>query len=452
MKINTARIYHKEVQRTKVCMAFKITFFIVAILIFSCFAMASPKPLNAGQPAVWRFPAEFEKQDTVWVGWLTKQSIKGHETDPVFLNIVKALVPRVKVCICVPDAAQKQHVEDLLNKNSIPLGNVSFYKIPFTMPYWRDFGPIFTVAEGTRTMSIADFSFNFWNYLPEYHAESRMLERIDRTVAKSMGIPSRMTRLVSEGGDRELNGKGTIMLTEACEFSRNPNISRKEIEAELTEMLGVNNFIWLKKGTVDDDAYNTSTLPGPGGNGVAYRSASAINHIDEYCRFVTPNTILLAEVTEAEAAKGPVERENRRRMEENYEILKKAKDQDGRPFKIIRIPMPETQYFTADPNDEIYANLASTGNFTDGTRFPYGESVKVVPAQSYCNFLISNGVVLAQKYWKKGLPDSVRKKDEAALKVLKEVFPNREVIAIDTVALNFVGGGIHCATQQQPSF
>lgn len=426
--------------------------FLTAILVLSCFFAVLPNPLSAGDHTEWRFPAEFEKQDTVWVGWLTRQYIRGYETDPVFLNVVKALVPHVKVRICVPDATQKKHIEDLLNKNSIPVGNISFYVIPFTMPFWRDFGPIFTIAKGAKKMSIADFSFNFWNYLPESHSESRLLERIDRTTAKTMGVPSRMTRLISEGGGREMNGKGTILLTEACEFARNPNMSREEIEAELTEMLGVNKFIWLKKGTVDDDKYNTSTLPGPGGKGIAYRSASANNHIDEYCRFVAPDTILLAEVTEAESAKGPEERENRRRMEENYEILKMARDQDGKPFKIVRIPMPEKLYFTAEQDDEIYASLLSTGNFTDGTRFPFGDAVKVVPAQSYCNFLISNGVVLAQKYWKKGLSDLIRDKDEAAIKVLREVFPDREIIAIDAVALNFVGGGIHCATQQQPSF
>lgn len=406
---------------------------------------------SGGRQTAWRFPGEFEKQDAVWVGWLTREYVRGHVTDPVFLHIVKALAPHVKVRVCVPDPMQKRHAEGLLKKSGAPLRNISFYEIPFTMPFWRDFGPIFTVAGNARTMSIADFNFSFWSYLPPDHAESRMLERVDRTVAKSLNIPSRMTRLTSEGGDRELNGKGTILLTEACEFSRNPNMTRKEIETELTEMLGVTTFIWLRQGTVDDDAYNRTTLPGPGGKGVAYRSASANNHMDEYCRFVSPDTVLLAEVTEGEAAKGPVEKENRRRMEDNYEILKNARDQDGKPFIIVRIPMPETLYFTAGPGDEIYANLASSGNFTDGTRFPDGEPVQVVPALSYCNFLISNGVVLAQKYWKKGLPDSVRKKDEVALKVLRQVFPDRKVITIDTVALNFGGGGIHCATQQQPA-
>lgn len=406
---------------------------------------------GAEMDSQWRFPAEFEKQESVYLGWLTKTYIKGYETDPVLTEIVKELVPHVKVRICVPDKAQEDHVRAVLGKNGISMSKVDFYTIPFTMLYWRDFGPIFTLdKDGNK--SIADFNFNCWGYFPDTDTQARMMEKIDRTIARDIGVPSRMTRLVSEGGDRELNGKGTVLLTEACEFQRNPNLSRQDIEEQISEMLGVTNFIWLTRGTFDDDAYNTTTLPGPGGKGVAYRSAAANNHMDEYCRFISADTILLAEVSAEDAAKGIVEKENRLRMEENYEILKKAVDQDGKPFKIIRIPMPETLFFTAEPDDEAYFGLSSYPSYSDGTAFPIGQPVTVVPAQSYCNFLISNGVVLAQKYWEDGknMPASVKEKDKAAFDVLKKAFPDRKVVAISTLAINFGGGGIHCSTQQEP--
>ncbi|WP_051305733.1 agmatine deiminase family protein [Desulfogranum mediterraneum] len=397
----------------------------------------------------WRFPGEFEKQERVYLGWLSKEYVKGYQTDDVLLEIVQNLIPYTSVTICVPEKSQQKHVEALLKKNNLSLKNISFQTIPFTMLYWRDFGPIFTTDQQGRK-SIADFGFNCWGYFPQSDTQARIMERIDRDIAKQRGLPSRMTRLVSEGGDRELNGKGTILVTEACEFQRNPNLSRDDIEAELKEMLGATNVIWLKKGTVDDDAYNVSTLPGPGGKGVAYRSAAANNHMDEYCRFVAPDTILLAEVSEEEAARGPVEQENRRRMEENYRILQNAVDQDGKPFKIIRIPMPETLFFEVTPQDEAYFGLVSFPRFSDGTAFPVGHPVQVVPAQSYCNFLISNGVVLAQKYWHEGLPQEVKKRDAEALSVLQKAFPDHKVVTINTLGINFGGGGIHCSTQQEP--
>lgn len=408
-----------------------------------------PWMLHGQEENLWRFPGEFERHEAVWIGWLSKELVKGYKTDPVMLEAVKALIPTVKVRVCVPDKSQKEHVKKILKAENIPMGRISFYVTPFTSFYWRDFGPIFT-KDKTGSKSIADFNFNLWGYEADTHPDARMMEKIDRTIAKSLGLPSRMTRLISEGGARELNGKGTIMLTEACEFHRNPNLAREALEAEMTRMLGATHFIWLKQGTVDDDPMNQSTLPGPDKKSRAYRSGSANNHIDEFCRFVAPDTVLLAEVSEEEAAKGPVEKENRRRMEENYAILKNAMDQDGNPLKIIRIPIPETIYIEAKPMDEAYYIHKASPNFQDGTVFPTGQSVLLLPAMSYCNFLISNEVVVAQKYWKKGMPESIKKKDEAALAALKKAFPTRKIVSIHSLPVNLGGGGLHCSTQQQP--
>lgn len=91
----------------------------------------------------------------------------------------------------------KKHVISLLENKGLNKSNISFYVAPFTMPYWRNFGPIFTVdAAGGK--SIADFNFNCWGYFPDTDTQARMMERIDRDAAKAMGLPSRMTRLVSE--------------------------------------------------------------------------------------------------------------------------------------------------------------------------------------------------------------------------------------------------------------
>ncbi len=441
----------KLIVRTGICLTGLIL--VAALLIPAGGALMGDDEMdkNIQTETSWRFPGEFEEQSTVWLGWLTKEYINGYPTDVVMIDIVRALEPNVHVKICVPDSAQKEHVLSVLNKNSIPTGNISFYEKNFTMLYWRDFGPIFTVnAEGEKR--IVDCGFNCWGYFAESDVQSRMMERIDRDVATDMGLESVMTRIVSEGGDREFNGKGTLITTEACEFQRNPNLAREEFENEFGRLFGVTNIIWLKQGLVDDDRYDTTTIPGPDGVGVAYRTAAANNHVDEYCRFVSSDTILLAEVTEEEAAQGEVAAENRRRMEANYEILKNAVDQDGNPFKIVRMPVPEMIYFTATPEDEAYASLTAYAKYADGTAFPFGQPVTVVPAQSYCNFLISNDVVLGQKYWMPdmGMPESLKESDKKAEQILQSLFPDRTVVMIATIPINFGGGGIHCSTQQEP--
>jgi len=399
----------------------------------------------------WRFPGEFEEQDAVWIGWLSKEYISGYYTDDVFLQIVRELEQNVHTIICVPDENQKTHVEEVLHKNNVPMDNISFYEQKFTMLYWRDFGPIFVVNNNSEKR-INDFNFNCWGYFRASDTQSLLMEKIDRDIAKHLGIESVMTRITSEGGDREFNGRGTLLVTEACEFQRNPNVAREEIENEFKRLFGATNIIWLKKGTVEDDPYDGSALPGPGGVGIAYRSASANNHMDEYCRFVSPDTILLAEVTEKEAADDLIAAENRRRMEENYEILKNSVDQDGNPFTIVRMPIPDMIYFTANPTDEAYFGLSTFYNSRDGTSFPVGDPVNIVPAESYCNFLITNNLVLGQKYYMEGMgmPESLKEKDNKAEEILKSLFPERKVVMINTIPINFGGGGIHCSTQQEP--
>ena len=75
----------------------------------------------------------------------------------------------------------------------------------------------------------------------------------------------------------------------------------------------------------------------------------------------------------------------------------------------------------------------------------------VVPACSYNNFVITNEVVLAQSYWKPGMPGLVRQRDEESIAILQQAFPEREIIAVDPMALHFGGGGLHCITQQEPT-
>jgi agmatine deiminase len=81
-----------------------------------------------------------------------------------------------------------------------------------------------------------------------------------------------------------------------------------------------------------------------------------------------------------------------------------------------------------------------------------GEPVNIVPAQSYCNFLITNGLVLGQKYYIEGMgmPGSLKEKDNMTEEILKSLFPDRDVVMVNTIPINFGGGGIHCSTQQEP--
>jgi agmatine deiminase len=79
-----------------------------------------------------------------------------------------------------------------------------------------------------------------------------------------------------------------------------------------------------------------------------------------------------------------------------------------------------------------------------------GQKIRIVISANYMNFFISNGVVLEAAYWQPGRPESTHRKDEAAVATLKRLFPSRAIVPIHSENLNYGGGGMHCATQQQP--
>jgi agmatine deiminase len=174
-----------------------------------------------------------------------------------------------------------------------------------------------------------------------------------------------------------------------------------------------------------------------------------VGHVDEVARFASPNVILLAEVTKEEAQRSPIAAENRIRLEADYKVLKAATDQNGKPFTIIRVPAANIIYETMTPEDLTYQWL-SFMTFDDGSVFPAPEPVEVIAATGYMNYVVTNGIVLVPKYYKFGMPLSILKKDLQVFQLFKSVFPGRMVVAIDPLAINLGGGGMHCITQQEP--
>jgi agmatine deiminase len=147
-------------------------------------------------------------------------------------------------------------------------------------------------------------------------------------------------------------------------------------------------------------------------------------------------------VSAAERDSNPISRISYERLEENYAILRQATDQDGKPFRIIRVPV--ANHITAE-----YTAKAEDPQYFAGVK--KGDRIKYLLSASYLNFLVTNGVVLLQSYWKAGRPVSTKEKDETAKRILEEAFPDRKIVQINAEDVNHGGGGIHCITQQQPA-
>lgn len=373
------------------------------------------------------------------------------------------------------DFRTPEEIGGILKDAGVPLDNIEFvkftsdfidvpetqqeaYDMNYEVSYFRDYGAkVVMDPDGRRANVEFDQAWFMLAGSTRYDRAAALQLAAQRWHAELVGIDKHITStFTSEGGDRELNGDGVFMGVARTEISkRNPQYTKEEVERDYKRLFNVEKFVWLPDGSYDDEDYAAGPIPDPDGKYSAYRAQTANGHMDEIARFVSADTILLAEVTEEEAEKEELARLNKERLDAAYEAIKQASDAHGKPFKIVRMPVPETIYvdFDMDVDSVVgtaWVDVCRQGVMADGSPAPRGV-VKFLPALSYCNFLITNGLVLAQKYYSEGMPLSVKEKDEQAKKVLQECFPDRKIVQINTLALNLNGGGIHCFTRHVPA-
>ncbi len=395
---------------------------------------------------VARQPAEFDAQDALWLIWPQTDHKRGYACSDVTLQIITALKPHMTVHISVADEMLLAAAHAAIDARFSDRNNLVFHVIPSAGLWVRDMGPNFVYTTDGQ-LAIVDFCFNLWGYADTSDPDAQRDGQFASMVAERMALSVLQTSMISEGGNREVNGKGVLLASAVVEEGRNPTMSRTDMEAEYARLLGIKKTIWLEQGVREDDHAFLGPIPMADGE-PAYTVATTNGHIDEFARFVDAQTIVLAYVPE-EDLYDPIARENHRRMEANYAILQAATDHDGHPFRIVRMPLPKTIAHTLEPGDSVYDYLA-TLSYTDGSVFPIGHPIRVLAAGSYLNFTITPKVVLGQRFYQKGMNHSIHDRDVAVEKQLRVLFPNREVVMLDAMAINLGGGGLHCITMHQP--
>ncbi len=348
-----------------------------------------------GTPAAsgYAFPAEWEPHEGTWFSWPRPEGIsfpdKYHTVPENLARIFAAIVPRETVHVNVPNGNWERIVRGQLAGHGCPLENVRFHHIRTNESWCRDHGPAFVVKSrrgGGKRVAVVDWGFNAWGgKYPPYDDDDAVPTR----VAEQLRLPVFQTPIVMEGGSVEFNGAGTVMTTTDCLLNpnRNPGLGRAEIEQALKDYYGQQHVCWLTGGIAGDDTDG---------------------HVDDLARFINPTTIVVG-----------VEDDPK---DKNYRVLRSARkqvaalrDQDGRPFDVVELPMPGTVEH-------------------DGQRLP----------ATYVNFSFVNGALLVPTYRN-------RKADRRAIAVLQKHLPQHEVIGIDCVELIWGLGGIHCLSQQQPA-
>lgn len=316
----------------------------------------------------FRFPGEFEPQTDVFINWLPdycagEDGDKGRE---VLVEVVKNLLGHVNVhvnCGCetsleackqmLADAGVDVSDPDTEGQRNTAADNGDEKFSPFIrftqFDDWsvsiRDNGPDVMIDDEGNTLAVNMRWSNYSNN-DKMEPAQQLARRAGANMAIDLDVFDMVNSdMVSEGGNREFNGKGVMIAVEDTEVvKRNPEYTKEEIEDEYKRVWNLDKIIWIPKPMLEDDDIRKGPIDKME-DGTLIWPGSFAAHADEYCRFVDEDTVLLAEVTEEEAAEGPISAENKRRIDAAYEILKNETLPDGRPLKIVRMPFPEHLIF-----------------------------------------------------------------------------------------------------------
>lgn len=228
-------------------------------------------------------------------------------------------------------------------------------------------------------------------------------DRLDEEISRYFGYPLKKCDIVLEGGNIMSDGNGTIFLVKDAlvNDNRNPGLSTEEAERRLKESTGAKQVVWIPRGLVNDET---------GG------------HIDNILAFADKKTVIISWTDDPENPQYEVVREVE-------EIIKEIRNADGEFYKIVHLPVAPIYYRSAEDSSEITYDKDS---------FSRSEGLAIL--ETYINFSLVNGAVIVPQFGYDEL-------DAEAIGVLKNVFPDRDVIPFFSREASLGGGGLHCLTK-----
>ena len=378
------------------------------------------------------FPPEWEPHEAIWTDFASEWTAV--PTAESKARIISTLSNYIKTNVVYDNDSLKLVAIDMLNRHSANMDSITFIKTSSPMNWIRDPGPVF-VSNGD-SLKVVDFKWSCYGRV--YDCEDDYRGIVNDELAQQMNLQIDSTGIFLEGGGVDVSSN-SILAYKAMAHQRNPDKTIEEVTSVLLRSLGKEQVIWLDEFPLIDKPDNKiANYFGQGANG----------HIDVTTRFLNDSTILATVIAENDKDKSPLLARDFEILNSNLEQLKKATQPDGTPYKIITIEAPDYTLYEYETTMQGYYLYRLPDEIQ--RQFKIGDTIKFVPALEYANFSITNGAILVSEYWKEGMPESERMKDERIKSILNEHFPERDIVPLDVLPINWGGGGIHCRTQQQP--
>ena len=312
----------------------------------------------------YRLPAEWEPQSGVQLTWPHAQTDWAYMLDEI-------------------TETYRQMAEAIERYEPVLIVN------PPTNDTWaRDHGFITLVNDHGDTR-LLDFRFNGWGEKFPAELDNAINRRI-YDEGRVHGEYVSQLDFVLEGGSIESDGRGTVFTTTPCLLAphRNQPMTQQQIEQRLKTSLCAERIVWIDHGQLTGDDTD--------------------GHIDTLVRICPDDTILYVGCDDPQDE----QYQELLLMEEQLRTLRTL---DGRPYRLLKLPMPHPIY-------------------EDDERLP----------ATYANFLVINGAVLVPTY---AQPDL----DAEALSLVGQAFPGRDIIGIDCRSIIRQHGSLHCCTMQFPT-
>ncbi len=315
-----------------------------------------------------RTMAEWEQLEGIMITWTSYTAMLRQIVD-------HAQEEGLVYIVCSDSNAVKSN----LTSNGIPLTNVKFITAQYNSVWCRDYGPWYVYKNNADSAYIIDWIYNRPRPLDDL---------IPGVIAGRLNIPLyQMTvapdNLVATGGNFMVDGNGTGFSSRLI-INENPGKTEAQIDSLMKRYMGITRYIKFE------------TLPYDG-----------IHHIDMHMKLLDEETILVGQYPPG-IADGP-------QIEMNLQyLLTNFRTCYGRPYKVVRIPMPPDGQGRYPSNNGDY--------------------------RTYTNSVIVNKTVIVPTY--------ELQYDTTGLRIYREAMPGYKIVGVNSNQSIPALGAIHCITKE----
>ena len=351
----------------------------------------------------FRMQGEFEPHKGTYILWPQRPDNwrnGGKPAQQVFAEVAKIISKYEPITVLV-------NQDQYINARNMLDSSVRLVEMSNNDSWVRDSGPSFVVNDKGALRGV-DWGFNAYGGLVEgIYFPWDFDDLLGSKICELEGVNSYdCGDFILEGGSIHVDGEGTCITTEECLLApdRNPDMTKEQIEKKLKDYLNVEKVLWIPRGVYMDEDTN--------------------GHVDNMCNFVKPGEVVLAWCDDENDPQYE-------RSVEAYEYLSNETDAKGRKLKIHKLSCPAPLLITEEESGGV-----------DVVKGSIPRNVGDRMAGTYVNYYTGNGFI--------ALPIFNDPNDKKAIKLLKELYPDRKIETVYAREILLGGGNIHCITQQVP--